>query len=83
MLQFLIEIGAIIFPWQQTQKTNVLEFHFFFFSVVRQRKVRAKQEKYMRMRCVKTVYDVTETELAAQFCLKWVKVLWLAFRYVL
>ena len=32
---------------------------FFFFSV-RQREVRAKREKYKRVRCVKTVYDVTK-----------------------
>ena len=42
-----------------SQKTNVREFRFFFFSV-RQRKARAKLEKYIRVRCVKTVYDVTK-----------------------
>ena len=43
---------------------------FFFFFSVRQREVRAKQEKSILVRCVKTVYDVTKKELAAQFCLK-------------
>ena len=42
-----------------SQKANVREFRFFFFSV-KQREVRAKREKYMRVRCVKTIYDVTK-----------------------
>ena len=42
-----------------SQKANVREFRFFVYSV-RQSKARAKEEKYMRVRCVKTVYDVTK-----------------------